>query len=105
LLVDNGNYSSLADLTLRKIKALESLSKEDRDRLMSEDHYKDQLDECYSIIISLFVAIDKSISKEDLEDKDEFHNDYVTYFKKKLDQVSQVDLKIGLREKILRRIE
>ena len=26
LLVDNGNYTSLADLTLRKIKALDSLS-------------------------------------------------------------------------------
>jgi len=37
LLAENGNYSSLADLTLRKINALEGLSKDQRERLMSED--------------------------------------------------------------------
>lgn len=40
LLVENGNYSSLADLTLRKINALEGLSKDQRERLFSEDQYQ-----------------------------------------------------------------
>jgi hypothetical protein len=35
LLVDNGNYTTLADLTLRKLKALESLNFEERERLMT----------------------------------------------------------------------
>jgi len=41
LLVDNGNYTSLADLTLRKIKALESLSLDQRERLMTEIEFQD----------------------------------------------------------------
>lgn len=64
LLVDNGNYTSLADLTLRKIKALDSLSIETRERFMSKMEYEKARDQCYSIILSLFAAIDQSISKE-----------------------------------------
>jgi hypothetical protein len=64
LLVDNGNYTSLADLTLRKIKALDSLSIESRERFMSKMEYEKARDQCYSIILSLFAAIDQSISKE-----------------------------------------
>jgi hypothetical protein len=40
LLVDNGNYTSLADLTLRKIRVLERLSLAERERLMTESEYK-----------------------------------------------------------------
>jgi hypothetical protein len=39
LLVENGNYTSLADLTLRKIKALEALPLDQRERFMSEREY------------------------------------------------------------------
>ncbi len=63
LLVDNGNYTTLADLTLRKLKALESLKLEQRERLMTKSDYESAKDECYSIILSLFAAIDLSITK------------------------------------------
>jgi hypothetical protein len=36
LLVDNGNYSTLADLTLRKLRALEKMKLEERERIMSK---------------------------------------------------------------------
>jgi hypothetical protein len=58
LLVDNGNYTSLADLTLRKIKALDSLAIDQRERLMSQMEFEKARDQCYSIILSLFAAID-----------------------------------------------
>ena len=63
LLVDNGNYTTLADLTLRKLRALESLKVEERDRIMTKSDYINAKDECYSIILSLFAAIDQSINK------------------------------------------
>jgi hypothetical protein len=39
LLAENGNYTSLADLTLRKIKALNSLRPEERLKRMSDSEY------------------------------------------------------------------
>jgi hypothetical protein len=36
LLVDNGNYTTLADLTLRKLRALEALKVEERERMMTK---------------------------------------------------------------------
>jgi hypothetical protein len=63
LLVDNGNYTTLADLCLRKLKALESLTLEERERIMTKSDYESAKDECYSIILSLFAAIDQSITK------------------------------------------
>jgi len=36
LLVDNGNYTTLADLTLRKLRALEGMKREERDRIMTQ---------------------------------------------------------------------
>lgn len=86
LLVDNGSYTSLADLTLRKIRALEKLTGAERDRLMSETEYKTAKEQCYSIILSLFAAIELSISKDDsansLLNKEE--QDYISYFLSKL---------------------
>lgn len=106
LLVENGNYSSLADLTLRKINALETLSKEQRERLMSEDSYHYQLNQCYTIIISLFAAIDQSITKAGTQaDSKKEQVDYIEFFLAKLNQVTNTELKIGLRDKIMKRIE
>jgi len=39
LLVDNGNYTTLADLSLRKLRALENLSTEERERQMTSFDY------------------------------------------------------------------
>lgn len=91
LLVDNGNYTSLADLTLRKIKALDSLSIETRERFMSKMEYEKARDQCYSIILSLFAAIDQSISKEispslDSTDNNQYQ-DYIDYFLSKLNAI------------------
>ena len=36
LLIDNGNYTTLADLVLRKLRALESLRVEERERMMTK---------------------------------------------------------------------
>lgn len=63
LLVDNGNYTTLADLALRKLRALQSLKLEERERIMTKQDYDAAKDECYSILLSLFAAIDQSITK------------------------------------------
>ena len=62
LLVDNGNYTTLADLALRKLRALQSLKLEERERIMTKQDYDAAKDECYSILLSLFAAIDQSIT-------------------------------------------
>jgi hypothetical protein len=107
LLVDNGNYTSLADLTLRKIKALDSLPLEQRERLMSKDEYDHAREQCYSIILSLFAAIDQSISKETATatTSDKGSQDYIDYFLGKLNAIQNDNLKVHLREKIMKRIE
>ena len=49
LLIENGNYTSLADLTLRKIKALDelNLNPKERDRVMTEEALKNERNHCY----------------------------------------------------------
>ena len=105
MLVDNGNYTSLADLTLRKIKALDSLSVEQRERLMSKEEYERAREQCYSLILSLFAAIDQSISKEPTSHDQSKQGDYIDYFLSKLNAIQNDSLKVHLREKIMRRIE
>lgn len=107
LLIENGNYTSLADLTLRKIKALEGLTKEERDRLLGELEYRNSIEQCYSVIISLFVAIDQSLLKDEAKFQSENHHEQnlIQFFLSKLRVIQNNDLKIQLREKILRRIE
>ncbi len=108
LLAENGNYTSLADLTLRKIKALNSLRPEERLKRMSDSEYTQQIEECHGVILALFGAIDKSIVKDSGDLK--FGNnqkeiDMFDYFYKKLSQIQNNELKLQLLHKILKRIE
>lgn len=61
LLVENGNFSSLVDLTLRKIRALNNLSEADK-LIMGEFEFENKLNRCHSLILSLFAALDISIN-------------------------------------------
>jgi hypothetical protein len=79
---------------------------EERERIMSKQDYEAAKDECYSIILSLFAAIDQSITKvvqHPSNNKDE--QDQISYFLSKLSVVQDDNLKLHLRERIMKRIE
>ena len=76
---------------------------------MSKMEYEKARDQCYSIILSLFAAIDQSISKEispslDSTDNNQYQ-DYIDYFLSKLNAIKNDNLKLHLRDKIMKRIE
>jgi hypothetical protein len=52
--------------------------------------------------LSLFAAIDSSISKEKTSS---YSSDFFAYFLDKLNAVTNNELKVGLRDRILRRAE
>ena len=72
---------------------------------MSKDEYQAAREQCYSIILSLFAAIDQSISKETSPQADPKNQDYIDYFLSKLNAIQNDNLKVHLRDKIMKRIE
>ena len=72
---------------------------------MSKDEYQAAREQCYSIILSLFAAIDQSISKETSPQADPKNQDYIDYFLSKLNVIQTDNLKVHLRDKIMKRIE
>lgn len=65
LLAETGNYTTLADIILRKLKALKSLSEQERTKLMTEEDFTQSISDCYGVLVSLFGAIDKSITRDE----------------------------------------
>jgi|LauGreDrversion4_2_1035121.scaffolds.fasta_scaffold21962_6 hypothetical protein len=69
---------------------------------MSALEYENAVEHCQSIILSLFAAIDASISKETTS---VISSDYFAYFLSKLNVVTNNEIKVALRDKILMRAE
>jgi hypothetical protein len=62
LLVDDGYFTGLADLALRKIQAYKEMKDLERARY-DKSQIDFEVDECYALIISMLVAFDISINK------------------------------------------
>ena len=61
MLVETGNFQTIVDLCLRKIRAIDQNKTEEN----AED-FNDFKDECYTIILQLIAAIEYSISNKSL---------------------------------------
>eukprot|EP00347_Sterkiella_histriomuscorum_P003419 403364365 len=108
LLVEIGNFSSLVDLTLRKISALNNLSEIQRKNI-DQQEAQNMRDQCYEIILQLFSAIDISINNQTkefgLQHISDKEKDLQKIFIRKLNQISGVERKLQILKRIMTRIE
>mmetsp|Transcript_3676 Transcript_3676/g.2747 ORF Transcript_3676/g.2747 Transcript_3676/m.2747 type:complete len:189 (+) Transcript_3676:382-948(+) len=106
VLIDSGHYLSLVELCLRKAAALQR-----------EGEDQDEKDECYALVLSLFSALEFSITNEAsaniidyLRTKSGYvgsngEDPYFAMFLKKLKEFPKTEMKVILRNKIVKKIE